>query len=412
MKQKATPSVRFVLKNKNAKNRTAIYMIYAWGYRGINKKGNEAYIPLKYSTHQSVHPGDWENQRAKGEYSGKINAELDEIKNKADKIYNKLYDEGLTPSLFRDELDMALGRKTEPKRKVVTISQYMDRFLSDVETGRRKTFKDPTKNFEPGSVRVYRSFKHKIEEYSPDVTFEQINMSFYKGFMAFLNERHGVNTAGRYIKNLKTIMQAALDDDVHSNIEFKKKGFRSVSELVDTIYLNDEEIDMLYNHRGLPKSYDKARDIWMVCALTLQRISDYEKIIDPDNLKQTRDGTRVIQFRQQKTKTQVTIPFTSARLRGIFDKYGHDMPVMSPQRVNRYIKEVCEAAGIVPEKASEVTTHTARRSGCTNWYNNGIPIGRIMKVSGHKTESEFRKYIRLTDEENAEDLAKNEYINR
>ena len=71
----------------------------------------------------------------------------------------------------------------------------------------------------------------------------------------------------------------------------------------------------------------------------------------------------------------------------------------------------CKYAG-VGEKLSQVTTHTARRSGCTNMYNANIPIGKIMKISGHKTELEFRKYIRVTDEENAEELASHKFFTR
>ena len=52
-----------------------------------------------------------------------------------------------------------------------------------------------------------------------------------------------------------------------------------------------------------------------------------------------------------------------------------------------------------------IQTHTARRSGCTNMYLAGIPIIDIMKISGHKTEKEFLKYIRVTKEETAQNLA-------
>ena len=46
-------------------------------------------------------------------------------------------------------------------------------------------------------------------------------------------------------------------------------------------------------------------------------------------------------------------------------------------------------------------THTARRSGATNMYLAGIPTIAIMKVTGHKTEREFMKYIKITEEQTA-----------
>ena len=408
MKQRE-PKVRFVLKKPRAKTSTAIYMLYAWGYK--DEKGK--YKPLKYSTWQSVAPKNWTGKKAKGEYSSAINNELAKIKIAADDIYIKLRGEKITPNILKTELDIQLSRKEVKKKKNSNpyeyISKYMEKYLNEIETGKRKTFKDPTKSFAPGSVRAYRAFKHKMEAFDPHVKFTDVDMGFYQRFVNYLDEIHETNTVGRYIKNLKTIMQAAFDDDVHTNLNFKKKGFKVVSELVNTIYLNENEIDMLLNFTLATKGHQKAIDIWLVCALTLQRISDYNSVIKPDNLFETRNGTQVIKFNQQKTGVSVTIPFVDARLISLFEKYNYQLPTLSDSRLNKYIKEVCRTAGI-GNKSGQVSSHTARRSGCTNWYWANIPIKKIMKVSGHKTESEFRKYIRLTDEENAEDLATYEYF--
>ena len=51
-----------------------------------------------------------------------------------------------------------------------------------------------------------------------------------------------------------------------------------------------------------------------------------------------------------------------------------------------------------------IMTHTARRSGATNMYKRGIPTIYIMKITGHKTESSFLRYIRITKEETADKI--------
>ena len=56
----------------------------------------------------------------------------------------------------------------------------------------------------------------------------------------------------------------------------------------------------------------------------------------------------------------------------------------------------------VKPKYELVTTHTARRSAATNMYKAGIPAISIMKITGHRTQVSFMKYIRITEEENAE----------
>jgi integrase len=48
-----------------------------------------------------------------------------------------------------------------------------------------------------------------------------------------------------------------------------------------------------------------------------------------------------------------------------------------------------------------ITTHTARRSFATNLFLSGFPAISIMKITGHKTEKSFMKYIKISQEENA-----------
>lgn len=41
---------------------------------------------------------------------------------------------------------------------------------------------------------------------------------------------------------------------------------------------------------------------------------------------------------------------------------------------------------------------------CTNLYKSGFPSISIMQITGHKTESSFLKYIKVTKEEHAKML--------
>jgi len=239
--------------------------------------------------------------------------------------------------------------------------------------------------------------------------FDEIDLRFYQEFVTWLEKDHAKNTIGKFIRQLKTIMQAAFDDDIHTNLNFKKKGFKAINELVDTIYLDEKEIEILHNFEA-KGGHEKARDIFLVGCFTLQRVSDYSRI-GKEHISTTQNGIPVIKLKQVKTGTTVIIPFIDIRLVGLMEKYDFELPKLSEQKINLYIKEVCLEAGI-GNKSEQVTTHTARRSGCTNMYNANIPIGKIMKISGHKTEQEFRKYIRITDEENAEELANHKFFKR
>ena len=94
-------------------------------------------------------------------------------------------------------------------------------------------------------------------------------------------------------------------------------------------------------------------------------------------------------------------------------------PAISNQKFNHYLKIVCLLAGInnmesktrteggvlkttVSPKWMLVSSHTGRRSFCTNMYKRGLPTLTIMAISGHTTEKSFLRYIKVTQEEHAQ----------
>ena len=54
------------------------------------------------------------------------------------------------------------------------------------------------------------------------------------------------------------------------------------------------------------------------------------------------------------------------------------------------------------KKYQLIKSHTARRSFATNLYLKGTPTISIMKLTGHTTEANFMKYIKVTREENVQ----------
>ena len=112
----------------------------------------------------------------------------------------------------------------------------------------------------------------------------------------------------------------------------------------------------------------------------------------------------------------------------ILKKYKNELPkIPSNQKFNEYIKEVAKEVGIddnisiqkrkgnfnydkaIP-KYELISSHTARRSFATNAYLSGIPPISIMMITGHKTETAFMKYIKISSEENAIQLQKSKFF--
>jgi integrase len=112
---------------------------------------------------------------------------------------------------------------------------------------------------------------------------------------------------------------------------------------------------------------------------------------------------------QHKTKKAVTIGIIAPHVIKIIEN-GYPYKI-STQKLNLYIKKVCEIAKInvmtegkiyskqtkrkelvFCEKHKLITVHSFRRSFCTNYYKL-IPTPVLMGISGHSKESIFLKYI-------------------
>ncbi len=116
-------------------------------------------------------------------------------------------------------------------------------------------------------------------------------------------------------------------------------------------------------------------------------------------------------------------------MKSILEKYDYQLPrIPSNQKFNDYIKKVAELAGIneqitteitkggfkvmgTTEKFNLVTSHTARRSFATNAFLNDVPSIAIMKITGHKTESAFMKYIKMSAKDNAKKMQLHPFFN-
>ena len=110
----------------------------------------------------------------------------------------------------------------------------------------------------------------------------------------------------------------------------------------------------------------------------------------------------------------------------IFKKYEANAnrlpPSISNQKYNKYLREVCELAGLTEtgRLASDlnkplyecISSHTARRNFATNCYLAGMDSRMIMAVTGHSTEKSFEKYIKVTREETAKRMAQHMKMDR
>jgi integrase len=220
-------------------------------------------------------------------------------------------------------------------------------------------------------------------------------------------------------------MNEAIDRNLTKNLEYKNRRFTVLTEQVDKIYLTQSELKIIYelDLTGFPR-LSRVRDLFIVASYTGLRFSDLIQV-KPENI--LNDATQ-IKIRTEKTSELIVIPLHKY-VKEIIKKYDGSLPnVISIQKMNEYLKEIGEKAEInatvktaitrggktdntLHKKYELISSHTARRSFATNAYLMDVPSISIMKITGHKTESSFMKYIRISQEDNANKLVNHPFFN-
>lgn len=427
-------TVKFYLKRPDSDKPTAIFFLMNYGAYTILPDGKKKYLPLKYYTNETILPERWDskagapivptakNRRMNaGEYK-ELKAALDNIEVTAKDVLRRLENDGVLPTneLLAKELDKIFKgyKEIEPDKDVKDLLCFIKSFIE-------KTDK------KPNTVKGYKQTARDIEGYitltGKRLQFENVDLDFYLSFVEYLtNKGYSPNTIGARVKDLKMFMNEAYERNLHTNMDFKKKRFSKPKEETTAIYLNADELTKIYNCDldGNPK-LDKIRDLFLIGCYTGLRFSDLS-LLSADNINST-DGT--ITIRTVKTGKTVVIPLHTV-IRQVLEKYNNELPrVPSNQKFNDYIKEVAKKAELnepillqktkgtltyteTELKHNLVTSHTARRSFATNAYLAGVPPISIMKITGHKTESSFMKYIKISDKENAIQLKAHKFFNQ
>jgi integrase len=454
---KTMATIKFLIRSGVNKKLVPVYLRL---YEGRS-------VDIWVKTRTNVMSSDWSNktggfkQRLKEPIKGKIDEnkcisdKLDELKREINKAINKTFkwDREWLQALVNDFYN-------PPKQKANTLTEYIKVYIEDATSGLRQTYRN--KHFTPATLKSIRSFQSEFEKYQKDLRdrladsklkltvsylplnnpldWSDIHIDFFRDFVNWFNEKnYSQNTIAHHVKTLKTIMKQGKEEKKHNNLEFERSAFKVQSIEVDTIYLNEVELKKIYDLdlTEMKEDYDidpvelpgldAARDVFLIGCWTCQRFSDYSRI----NKVTVQDGRRVIKLVQVKTGNKCVIP-VRAELDMVLKKYEiakdeYQLPKVWEQKLNKRIKTVCRLAGITEPieitkvkggkkvtakypKYKLVSSHTARRSGISNLYNAGVPSLFIMKLSGHRTEREFMKYLRLTEDEIAKKLSEYDYF--
>ncbi len=254
---------------------------------------------------------------------------------------------------------------------------------------------------------------HNIQE----VLTDSIGMEFAENFVYYLRSDAGLmqNTVKGHLERMNAMLHKAMLYGYPVDNTYKEVTVQE--EEVSAVFLSMTEITRIYYYEGLTRLQNEIRDHFILGCLTGLRYSDYSRL----NESNFDRNSNTIRIKTKKTGAVVSVPMHKF-VREVLKKYDYNIPKpRGIQYFNRAVKEICRKVGLNEpilwertvgtevvskelQKWEMISSHTARRSFATNMFLQNIPTYRIMLITGHKSESSFFKYIRVTREENASTL--------
>jgi integrase len=412
-KVKGEPQVKFNLTTTKA---PIAYIILFYHYRGHQ---------VRTATGQKCNPAFWdaERQRVKldkrhPENSATNNA-LDDIAAVVRGIYkDSNLGADITPEDFKKEIGYRMKWEPRPTPEKAAFPSLFD-FIENTLL--------PEKRANPrGTWKVLQTGFNLLSQYAQErragrLEYSDIDYSFFADFKAWLfaaPRQHSINYAGKVVDVLKQFMRDAQRRGYHSKTDYQNFSIKKVK--TTKFALTFEELEALYwlDLSNAPR-LEKVRDLFLIGAYTGLRFSDFTRI-RPEHIDRE-NGHEILTLTTQKTGEVVSIPLMPIPA-ALLKKYNFRTPSISNQKMNSYLKELAQVAGMDDKmivtttqggkrredsaaKWEMLTTHVARRSFATNFYRAGFPAAKLMKVTGHATERQFMQYIAIDVKMNALDLA-------
>ena len=322
----------------------------------------------------------------------------------------KVSEGALSPSIIRSKVNQFLEKGDETK---LDFHQFVQTYIEQVTNEKSKAV----------IQRYGIHYKHlfEFEKVSKQrIEFESIDLRFYERLKHYIiaKKQLSENTFGSIIKTLKIFLGEATARGCNQNLTFKHKKFKKIDKPAEAIYLTIPEIKRLY-YLDLSdcQRLERNRDAFIIGCYTGLRFSDFICLEDHHFV-----DDQFVKVITKKTKQQVIIPMHPF-VKVIREKYKEEVDPSkrgkSNTTINKHLKELGRLANIntpiiqrtrnkgenIKRKYELITTHTARRSFATNAFLAGIPPLSIMKITGHKTERAFMRYIRISQQDNANKLA-------
>lgn len=273
----------------------------------------------------------------------------------------------------------------------------------------------------------FAAVKNHLATFREGLTFEFFDEKGLNDYVTYLREVKEMrnSTIGKQLAFLKWFLRWSFRQGLHQNNAYDIYRPKLKSTQKKIIFLTWDELIRLRDLKipSNKQALERVRDVFLFQCFTGLRYSDVF------NLRRSDIKGEHIEVTTVKTSDSLIIELNN-HSKAILDKYkdvafedDKVLPVITNQKMNDYLKELAELAGIDEpvrqtyyrgnERIDEVTpkyallgTHAGRRTFICNALALGIPPQVVMKWTGHSDYKAMKPYIDIADDIKANAMSK------
>ena len=398
----------------------------------IRMRVNFASKRIEFTTGYRIDAAKWDSnkQRVRNGCTNKLKQSVSEINasllgyyTEVQEIFKKFEVEEImpTPEQIKEAFNALHKPIEEVKPRNSTPNAFykvFDEFVRDC--GRQNDWTDST-------YEKFAAVKNHLMNFRDGLTFDFFDEKGLNDYVTYLRDVKEMrnSTIGKQLSFLKWFLRWAFKKGLHQNNAYDSYKPKLKSTQKKIIFLTWEELNKLreFEIPAAKQALDRVRDVFLFQCFTGLRYSDVF------NLRRSDIKGDYIEVTTVKTSDSLIIELNNYS-KAILDKYkdvafedDKALPVITNQKMNDYLKELAELAGIDEpvrqtyyrgnERIDEVTpkyallrTHAGRRTFICNALALGIPPQVVMKWTGHSDYKAMKPYIDIADDIKANAMSK------
>ena len=300
----------------------------------------------------------------------------------------KLYCEAVGLKINQWQTQLFLEGKTASVAKIKALLQGKQE--------RHETVKDCVNEYLKNKVKTtsaYSKYKNTftrfLEYIGEDTDIASVTTQQIIDYKLKYETKFAQGTLRNEMKKVKSLFLWAFNSGIISKTPFANVTFTFKDP--EKPYLTQEEIAKIREAK-LDERLDRVRNFFLFLCYSGLEYADMVHL-EKDDVKRNAQGQLYIKKQRVKTKeTYLSILFEDAA--ELWELFDGEIPVVSCQKANKYLKEVAEKAGI--EK--HITLLTGRHSYAVYLLSTLlIPIDIVQRMLGHTTNRQSLHYAKMLD---------------